>query len=48
GFPLSVYAEAARHAGHITEDARLLQQAADALAKPHSELPPDTEEQARR
>ncbi|PBC07319.1 DUF2958 domain-containing protein [Mesorhizobium sp. WSM3859] len=47
-FPLSVYAEAARHARHITEDERLLRQAADALADPHSELPPDTAEQTRR
>ncbi|TGP14934.1 DUF2958 domain-containing protein [Mesorhizobium sp. M2D.F.Ca.ET.233.01.1.1] len=47
-FPLSVYAEAARHSGHITEEERLLQQAADGLAKPHSELPPDTAEQTRR
>jgi hypothetical protein len=43
-FPLSVYAEAARSAGHITEDERLLQQVADALAKTHSRLPPDTAE----
>ncbi|TIX00699.1 DUF2958 domain-containing protein [Mesorhizobium sp.] len=47
-FPLSVYAEAPRNAGHITEDERLLKQAADALAEPHSELPPDTAEQTRR
>lgn len=40
-FPLSVYAEAARIAGHITEAERLLRQAADALSTPHSELPPD-------
>ncbi|RWO94450.1 MAG: DUF2958 domain-containing protein [Mesorhizobium sp.] len=46
-FPLSVYAEAARFAGHITEDERLLRQAADALSKPRSELPPATAELKR-
>lgn len=42
-FPLSVYAEAARRAGHITEDERSLAQAAAALGradKPDPELPP--------
>ncbi|ESZ39661.1 hypothetical protein X732_15560 [Mesorhizobium sp. L2C066B000] len=34
--------------GHVTEAERLLRQAADALSKPHSELPPDTAEQQRR
>ncbi|TGU46776.1 DUF2958 domain-containing protein [bacterium M00.F.Ca.ET.152.01.1.1] len=47
-FSLSVYAEAARHAGHITGDEPLLRQAAEALGTPHSELPPDTAEQTRR
>lgn len=37
-FPLSVYAEAARIAGHITEAERLLAQAAAALGK--SPVPP--------
>lgn len=43
-FPLSVYAEAARIAGRITESARMLAQAVEALGKPSnpkSELPPD-------
>lgn len=47
-FPLSVYAEAARICGHISEAERLLRQAADALSKPCSELPPDQAEQQRR
>ncbi|WP_353642524.1 DUF2958 domain-containing protein [Mesorhizobium sp. WSM2239] len=47
-FPLSVYAEAARIAGHITEAERLLRQAAAALSIPVSELPPDTAEDKRR
>ncbi|RWA83702.1 DUF2958 domain-containing protein [Mesorhizobium sp.] len=47
-FALSVYAEAARLSCHITEDERLLRQAAEALAKSGSELPPDTAEQPRR
>ncbi|WP_192180377.1 MULTISPECIES: DUF2958 domain-containing protein [Mesorhizobium] len=47
-FALSVYAEAARCAGHITEAERLLRQAADALSKSHSELPPNTAGLARR
>ncbi len=38
-FPLSVYAEAARVAGHITEAERLLRQAAAALSIPIPELP---------
>ncbi|MBZ9763331.1 DUF2958 domain-containing protein [Mesorhizobium sp. CA8] len=46
-FPLSVYAEAARAAGHITEAERLLRQAAAALSIPISELPPNTAEQRR-
>lgn len=37
-FPLSVYAGAARIAGHVTEDERLLAQAAAALGK--SPVPP--------
>lgn len=43
-FPISVYAEAARIAGRITESERTLSQAAAALGKnfpPNSELPPD-------
>jgi len=43
-FPLSVYAEAARIAGRITESARMLAEAAASRAKnspPKSELPPD-------
>ncbi|NGO54520.1 DUF2958 domain-containing protein [Allomesorhizobium camelthorni] len=47
-FPLSVYAEAASSAGHITEDERLLRQAADAHSRAHCELPPDTAAPARR
>lgn len=47
-FALSVYADAARIAGRITEDERLLRQAAVALSKPHSELPPNAAEPARR
>lgn len=40
-FPLSVYVEAARVAGHITETEQLLRHAAAALALAHCELPPD-------
>ncbi|MCR4265843.1 DUF2958 domain-containing protein [Nitratireductor sp. ZSWI3] len=40
-FPLSVYTEAARIAGHITDAERLLRRAAIRLSSPHSELPPD-------
>ncbi|MBN9235740.1 single-stranded DNA endonuclease [Mesorhizobium hungaricum] len=43
-FPLSVYAEAARRAGRITEAERLLRQAAAALEIPTPELPPDRAE----
>ncbi|WP_335930834.1 DUF2958 domain-containing protein [Mesorhizobium sp. M8A.F.Ca.ET.182.01.1.1] len=43
-FSLSVYAEAARLAGHTTEDEQLLRQAAAALSIPIPELPPDTAE----
>ena len=39
-FPLSVYAETAHAAGHITEAERLLRQAAAALSIPILELPP--------
>lgn len=39
-FPVSVYAEAARRAGRITESERLLREAAAALGTP---LPPDPE-----
>lgn len=41
-FPLSVYAEAARLAGRITEAERLLAQAAAALAERNDALPPGT------
>ncbi|WP_027164084.1 DUF2958 domain-containing protein [Mesorhizobium sp. WSM1293] len=44
-FPLSVYAEAARLCGHITEAERLLRQAAAALSLSSPELPPDRAEQ---
>ncbi|TIN00619.1 MAG: DUF2958 domain-containing protein [Mesorhizobium sp.] len=47
-FPLSVYAEAARLAGHITEAERLLRQAAAGLSIPLPELPPDMAERSRR
>ncbi|PAQ05468.1 DUF2958 domain-containing protein [Mesorhizobium temperatum] len=47
-FALSVYTEAARIAGHITEAERLLRQAAEALSIQHSELPPDAAGPARR
>ncbi|BAV50328.1 Protein of unknown function DUF2958 [Mesorhizobium loti] len=47
-FPLSVYAQAACSAGHITEAERLLRQAAEALGNAHSKLPLDTAEQTRR
>ncbi|WP_316979508.1 DUF2958 domain-containing protein [Shumkonia mesophila] len=40
-FPLSVYAEAARLAGQITESERLLAQAAAALRAHNPELPPN-------
>ncbi|RUY06350.1 DUF2958 domain-containing protein [Mesorhizobium sp. M2A.F.Ca.ET.040.01.1.1] len=46
-FPLSVYSDAARLAGHITEDERLLRQAAAALEIPTPELPPDAAERPR-
>lgn len=47
-FPLSVYAEAARIAGHITEAERLLRHAAATLALSHFELPPDAADDQRR
>ncbi|WP_217578599.1 DUF2958 domain-containing protein [Mesorhizobium sp. GbtcB19] len=47
-FPLSVYAEAARAAGHITEAERLLRQAAAALEIQTPELPPDRAERPRQ
>ncbi|ESX66323.1 DUF2958 domain-containing protein [Mesorhizobium sp. M0292] len=47
-FPISVHAEAARILRPRHRAERLLRQAADALSKPHSELPPDTAEQQRR
>ncbi|KAA3448452.1 single-stranded DNA endonuclease [Mesorhizobium sp. SARCC-RB16n] len=47
-FPLSVYAEAARLSGHITEAEGLLRQTAAALSLPVSELPPDPAEHERR
>lgn len=47
-FPLSVYAEAARVAGRITESERVLAQAAAALRARHSELPPDAAGPTRR
>ena len=40
-FPLSVYAEAARFTRHVTEDRRLLREAAFVLGKDDSELPPN-------
>jgi len=40
-FPLSVYAEAARLAGRITESERLLARAAAALRSRNLEFPPD-------
>lgn len=40
-FPLSVYAEAARITGRITESERVLAQAARALAQRNPEFPPD-------
>ncbi|BCM17799.1 DUF2958 domain-containing protein [Mesorhizobium sp. J8] len=43
-FPLSVYAEAARLSGHITEAEPLLRQAAAALSISLPELPPDRAE----
>ncbi|WFP65637.1 MULTISPECIES: DUF2958 domain-containing protein [unclassified Mesorhizobium] len=43
-FPLSVYAEAARLSGHITETERLLRQAAASLEIPMPEFPPDRTE----
>ncbi len=39
-FPLSVYAEAARSQGRITENTSLLQAAAARLAEERAELPP--------
>jgi hypothetical protein len=47
-YPLSVYAEAARIAGHITEAERLLQHAAATLALSQFELPPDAADDKRR
>ncbi|TGW07031.1 DUF2958 domain-containing protein [Mesorhizobium sp. M2D.F.Ca.ET.145.01.1.1] len=47
-FALSVYTEAARIAGHITEDEPLLRQAAARLKTPTPELPPDPAERPRR
>ncbi|ESX20944.1 single-stranded DNA endonuclease [Mesorhizobium sp. LSJC255A00] len=47
-FQISVHAEAARILRPRHRAERLLRQAADALSKPHSELPPDTAEQQRR
>lgn len=47
-FPLSVYTEAARIAGHITEAERLLRHAAAALGLSGQELPPDAADQPRR
>ncbi|RWD48626.1 MAG: DUF2958 domain-containing protein [Mesorhizobium sp.] len=46
-FPLSVYTQAARIAGHITEAERLLRQAAASISSPHSELPPDAAAERR-
>jgi len=46
-FPLSVYAEAARLAGRITEAERLLAQAAAALAARNAALPPGTADPKR-
>jgi len=43
-FPLSVYAEAARRAGFITEAERLLRQAAAVLSARTPELPPERAE----
>ncbi|OHV86683.1 DUF2958 domain-containing protein [Mesorhizobium sp. ORS 3428] len=43
-FPLSVYAEASRTAGHITEAEQLLRQAAAALSISLPKLPPDRAE----
>src|SRR3546814_4997635 len=47
-FPLSVYAEAARIAGRITESERALAQAAAALAERYTGLPPDAAGPTRR
>lgn len=47
-FPLSVYAEAARIAGRITESERVLAQAAAALGIRSPELPPDGAGPTRR
>jgi len=47
-FPLSVYAEAARIAGRITEAERVLAQAAAALDIRNPELPPDKAGPTRR
>ncbi|MFE0018385.1 DUF2958 domain-containing protein [Mesorhizobium sp. NPDC059054] len=47
-FPLSVYAEAARVAGHIVEAEQLLRHAAAALALSRSELPPNAADDERR
>jgi len=47
-FPLSVYAEAARSAGRITESERMLAQAAAALRTRNPEIPPDEAGPTRR
>ena len=47
-FPLSVYAEAARIAGRITESERVLSKAAAALGTRNPELPPDGAAPMRR
>ncbi|MFB9984993.1 DUF2958 domain-containing protein [Mesorhizobium kowhaii] len=46
-FPLSVHAQAARLAGHITEAEQLLRQAASVLSKRHFELSPDVARERR-
>ncbi|UCI32116.1 DUF2958 domain-containing protein [Mesorhizobium sp. B4-1-4] len=46
-FPLSVYAEAARLSGHITEAEQLLRQAATALSNAIPELSPDAARERR-
>lgn len=47
-FPLSVYVEAARIAGHITEAERLLRHAAAALGLSSQEFPPEAADEPRR
>lgn len=47
-FPLSVYAEAARIAGRITESERMLAQAAAALRERNPEIPPEGAGPTRR